>query len=53
MSLGGFTNDGHSVLISFRKERTDILTYWGTIVPMLYENEVSGETYFGCLKLAL
>lgn len=45
-TIGGFTNDGHSVLISFRKEGTDILTYWGTIVPMLYENEVSGEIYF-------
>lgn len=45
-TVGGFMNDGHSVLISFRKEGADILTYWGTIVPMLYENEASGEMYF-------
>ena len=43
--MGGM-NDTSSVLLSFRKEKSDIYTYWGEIKPMLYENEDSGEIYF-------
>lgn len=41
-----FAGKPNDVLLSFRKEETDILTYWGKIEPMLYENEVSGNLYF-------
>ena len=30
----------------FRKEESDVYTYWGEIKPMLYENEDSVEIYF-------
>ena len=43
--MGGI-NDTSSVLLSFRKEESDVYTYWGEIKPMLYENEDSGEIYF-------
>lgn len=43
--MGGI-NDTSSVLLSFRKEESDIYTYWGELKPMLYENEDSGKIYF-------
>ena len=42
----GLSSKANSVLISFRKEESEIYTYWGGINPMLYKNEDSGKIYF-------
>jgi len=46
----GLSSKDNSVLLSFRKEESDIYTYWGEIEPMLYENQDSGKIYFAMEK---
>lgn len=42
----GLNCEGESVLLSFRSDNENICTYWGSIEPMLYDNESSGGVYF-------
>lgn len=42
----GLNAEPGSVLLSFRKEGEMLYTYWGEIVPMIIDNEISGNVYF-------
>lgn len=47
---GGFPNKEDSILISFERVDGMLLTYWGEILPMLYDNEEPGRIYFEKVK---
>lgn len=42
----GLNAEPGSVLLSFRKEGEALYTYWGEIVPMIIDNDVSEKVYF-------
>lgn len=43
---GGANAEEGEVLLVLERKNGEILTHWGKIVPMLYENEESGKVYF-------
>ena len=43
---GGFPDKEDSILISFERVDGMLLTYWGEILPMPYDNEEPGRIYF-------
>jgi len=45
-NIAGIYAEKNDVLISFRRDNQKLYTYWGEIVPMMYDNEESGEIYF-------
>jgi hypothetical protein len=40
------SSKANDVLISFRRENSDIYTYWGTISTAVFENTPSNRKYF-------
>lgn len=41
----GLSRMENSVFISLRRQGDEVLTYWGTMIPLIIENEESGNVY--------